>query len=195
MKIGEIIGGTLANTQIPPTQDLGAAPIEATVDGYDIHAFSYDPLFDIVLAVLNGDGTYRGYIGLNDDGHFIEAYTKEEHRKQGIMSVLMLYALRNFKTPLYILHGDIVSKFSRQAIWSLAEKNKIIVKNKNGDAYTRDILLDILNNNWPNEHSLYLYPSHGALKENYWEFRDVETGAAYYDKNFLGEEISPWWYD
>lgn len=195
MKINEIIGGGLENPQIPETQNLSKAPINATLDGYDIRAFSYKSKFDIVLSILDDNGMYKGYIGFNDDGHFIEAYTKEEHRKRGIMSVLMLYALREFKKPLFILKNDIVSKFSRIAIWSLAEKNKIIVKNQEGEPYSLDDLKGILNNYWPNEHSLYLYPSHGIVKENYWEFRDPVTKTAYYNKNFLGEDIIAWWYD
>lgn len=191
----EIRGGGLERPQLPSTQDFSKSSIIATVDGYSIHAFKYLPIFEIVLAVLDDNGTYKGYIGFSEDGHFIEANTLEQHRRKGIMSVLLLYTLRNVVSPLYINSGDIVSKFSRSAIWSLAEKNVIRISNENNEYYSKEKLYDILNDNWPNDYSLYLYPTHQQLKENYWEFRDVVTRQAYYDTNFSGESIEPYWYD
>lgn len=193
--INEILGGSLENPMLPPDRDFSDSDIVDTVDGYEIHVFKYVPYFDIILAVLNTDGTYKGYIGFNNDGHFIEANTKQEYQRKGIMSVLMLYALRNGISPLFINSTDTVSRFSRAVIWSLKEKNKIKVTDKNNIEYSSEQLFNILNDNWPSDYSLYLYSTHGSLSENYWEFRDTLTKEAYYDKNFLGESIEPYWYE
>ena len=194
-RVSEIVGGGLAEPQLPIDQDFSTSTNLGTVDGYVIHGFTYQPIFDTVLAVLDDNGTYKGYIGFNNDGLFVEANTLEQFRRKGIMSTLLLYALRNFKSPLFVRSTTVVSRFSRQLFWSLSEKKKIMITDSEKREYSLEQLSQILSDNWPNKYDLYIYPTHEQLGEQYWEFRNVETGNAYYDKNYLGESIKPYWYD
>jgi len=194
MEIDEIVNGRLVNPQIPIDLNLANTPIEGSREGYDIHHFKFGNL-DHVFAVLDDNHLYKGYIAVMNDGHFIEAYVKPEFRKQGIMSTIMLYVLRDLKEPLYINSDDVVSDDSRLVLLSLYSKNKIKIR----DGATKDLfdikkLKEIFNSVGSNDYSLIIEHTHKSPPSNFYEIVN-EDGSAVYTKTPLGEPIAPFWYD
>jgi hypothetical protein len=193
MRINEIVNGILKNPQIDGSTDFSKSTIVGNREGYSIHQMIIGE--SIVLMILDKDGTYKGYIIYKSDGHFIEAYVKEQFRRMGVMSTLMLYVLRNIKTRLYINADDVVSDMSRHAFKILAKQNKIRILDKStGDKLSNEELHTIFSSMGANDYALIIEHTHKAPADNFNEIVN-EDGSAVYNKTYDGTPINEFFYD
>jgi len=193
MRITEIVNGILKHPRISSTEDFSKSSKVGNREGYDIHQSTIDDA--ISLMILDSDGTYKGYILYKNDGHFIEAYVKEQFRRQGIMSTLILYVLRNDNIRLYINTDDVVSDMSRNAFMTMTINNKIKILDKNTEKhFTNQELHRIFSSLGANDYALIIEHTHKQPRDNFYEIVN-ESGDAIYNKTFDGAKITEFFYD
>lgn len=140
MLINEILYGQLPKPSINPDHRLTNLTLHGTFDNHDIYVF-HASNGCTGFTIINDDNRYKAYVIVDTTKPelsglvFHEAYTNINYRRQGFMSMLILYIVRHHKTPLILDPNEIVTDDSRQMFYQLCKNNKVKIKNKNSDNY------------------------------------------------------------
>jgi hypothetical protein len=111
---------------------------ETVLDGEELGTYEGQKIFGtkmveggkefIVIYVPDGN-SYKGYVKCIDNGNSVEfsqAFVKDEFRRKGILSSIILYTLRTEKTRITISPDEIVTDDSRSLFYNLSAVKKMI---------------------------------------------------------------------
>ena len=196
MKINEILYGQLPKPSIDPSHKMTGLQLHGQFDNHDIYIFNALN-GNTGFTIINDDQTYKAYVIVDttkpEAGGLIfhEAYTNVNARKQGYMSMLILYIVRHHNTPLILEPSEIVTDDSRQMFYQLCKNNKVKIRNANtGLHMSIDELGELFMSIDDNDIKLIVESNgNGPSRKQYTEiFMETETTIIFGDSVIIREQ-------
>jgi hypothetical protein len=145
--------------------------------------------------VPDSDFSYLGYVKVEETGEFRELYVPEKNRRRGIASSIVLFIVRELKSPLTLTASEIVTDDSRSVFYTLAQAGKISITEK-GLVLTKDQISQLFTDISDNDRELVIESQRKKKSTTCNELVNPVTGEAVAESIYFGPRLRPTsWFD